>query len=184
MCDCPFYYIACIAIRFSALFWENEVFEHPCEECKMPLVAGGCQFVCSECGERDCSARWIEMDTDEIDKQLCASCAEHTATESTRETAEAFAIEHCRLTTQPKPYNPFSHFACSPHEYDIGERASHTPNACLDWSRHNATNCDKLIAELEKGDPVDLAYYTAIRKRCNFLVCNAEPTIAEHFPNY
>lgn len=153
-----------------------ETVDITCGGCGLPLVDGECPFVCTRCRNKDCDIRVRECGLNP-DDQLCSICSDEIEIDCAMPAAKKYAKANCRLTGTPTKYNPEAHFACTPEEYNLGDRCSHTENSCLTLSRHNATNYDELIRELDRYDPRDQAYRAAIRDRCNQLVCEAEPSL-------
>lgn len=120
-------------------------------------------------------------DTDALlagDERVCPNCYEAWAEECAESEAQAYAIEHCRLTAQVPDYDPELHYACSAEDYEMGAKESYTPNALLAWARHNATNYDELVKDLDRDSGEHRAYYTAIRQRVEQLILDAAPSLS------
>ncbi len=69
--------------------------------------------------------------------------------------AAIFAEAQCRITRPLPEYDPDEEFRCTPEEYENGDKASKTPNAHLCHCRHNGTNYDDLIRELDRSSATD-----------------------------
>lgn len=87
--------------------------------------------------------------------------------------AAIFAEAQCRITRPLPEYDPDEEFRCTPEEYENGDKASKTPNAHPCHCRHNGTNYDDLIRELDRSSATDQVVYRAIRDRIEKLLEDA-----------
>jgi len=99
----------------------------------------------------------------------CLDCAEDYA-DCFWDEARDWAEERCKLTGEVEEYDPEYHFACTPEDYEMGDKESYTPNSVGADNRHNATNYDEVIKDLDPYDPVDRIFYKAVRERIEELI--------------
>ena len=111
----------------------------------------------------------------------CPVCTIDHDEEVSRDDARQYALENCRITSKLPEYDSEVHYAVTPEEFEEGDKESHTPNALLAYARHNCSNYDELIKGLAKMDGADRTYYSAIRKRIDKMICEAEPSIGAEF---
>jgi hypothetical protein len=106
--------------------------------------------------------------------QFCSLCAcEHV--ERTRDAEfKAWAVEHVRVTRTPHEYDPTARHAPTREEYEMGMHEAYTENSVRADNRHNCTNYDDLIRDLNRDDPLDRAKYNAIRRQVEALVGDVE----------
>lgn len=104
----------------------------------------------------------------------CRSCWDQSLREAAREEASAFAKASCKITGSLERYDPSGGFAPTPQEYESGSKEAYTANAVRAFNRHNSTNYDELIRDLDRDDPVSCAYYSAIRERIEELLDDAD----------
>lgn len=124
-----------------------------------------------------CQARLDDEDVGDVepptvvdDLSFCRSCAMEFVEKTYGAEMDAWAAENVKVTGKLAEYDPEAHFAPTPEEYDMGMREAHTPNAVAAHNRHNRTNYDELIRDLDRDDPFDRALYFAIRRRVTALV--------------
>jgi hypothetical protein len=111
----------------------------------------------------------------------CETCAATLLKEEARE-ARAFALERCRITFPPEKFDsdPKLRFAPTREQYEMGSKEAYTWNAVRASNRHNRTNYDALLSEVEaelglgRDDPVTRVWYEAIRERIEALLEEAE----------
>jgi hypothetical protein len=118
----------------------------------------------------------------EGDDFICQPCFE-----SSIEAAEAEAaarVERCAIKSRPlPPYDPALEFAPTPEEYAMGDRVAYSPGSYLTHCRHNLTNYDELIDDLDKERFLDSIVYVAVHNRILALVVEAvreDRVCAEH----
>ena len=97
---------------------------------------------CDDCGERLTDEAYWDSDSD----CYCELCANQLV-EKTKIEAESYAREHCKIT-------------CQPPTYDL---VYETPNALAALCRHEYTNYDELIKDLDRDGITGRIYYKAIR---------------------
>lgn len=112
----------------------------------------------------------VEPPTVVDDLSFCRSCALEYVEKTHGAEMDAWAADNVKVTGQLDEYDPDVHFAPTREEYDMGMREAHTPNAVAAHNRHNRTNYDELIRDLDRDDPFDRALYRAIRRRVEALV--------------
>ncbi len=80
--------------------------------------------------------------------------------------------EHCRITRPLPEYDddPEREHRPTPEEYAAGDREAHTPNAHTTRCRHEFTNYDELIQDLEPTNVWDRIRHAAIRERIHELI--------------
>lgn len=102
----------------------------------------------------------------EFEHHLCETCVE-TYVREEEAAAKEFANEHCKITSRFPEYDDENEFRCTPEEYEMGERASNTPNAYFTKCRHECTNYDELIQPFpkESDEIADHVFYSAISRR-------------------
>lgn len=77
----------------------------------------------------------------------------------------------CKLTTQSfGKFNPWLESKCTRIEYENGIKESYTPNSFRASFRHNRTNYDELIKDLDRYSVSGKIYYQVIRKRIETMV--------------
>jgi hypothetical protein len=87
-----------------------------------------------------------------------------------RHEAKHFAGEHVRLIGVPLEHDRLHHHAPTSEEYGAGHREAYTENSVAAWNRHNATNYDELICNIDHDSPRGNIYYAAIRERVDKLI--------------
>jgi hypothetical protein len=110
------------------------------------------------------------------DLPFCSRCAcEHV--ERTRGAElKAWAVEHVRVIGTLHEYDPTERYAPTREEYAAGMREAYTENSVRVHNRHNCTNYDELIRDLNRDDPFDRAKYSAIRRQVEALVGDGDGT--------
>lgn len=82
------------------------------------------------------------------------------------EEARGYAERHCRVTRRPLPaYDPVLEYRCTPEGYAAGDRSSYTRSSFRCRLRHEYTNYDVLIRDLDRLDWADGVRYLAVRRR-------------------
>lgn len=106
---------------------------------------------------------------------VCEACVSELTPQLIQE-AEAYAREHCRITRPPHKFDPEFECRCTPKEYDDGDRMSYTENSVWTTNRHECTNYDQLLEELnlERDSIAGQVYYRAIRRRIREIIDDAE----------
>jgi hypothetical protein len=121
---------------------------------------------CLECnrllGEHEGAIFWGDV-------YRCEDCSYKVA-EVLEVTAAAFAVEHCRITGKLPRFNPACEVRCTMEEYAEGFRDSYTRNSHLCECRHNYTNYEELIENLDRDNVRDQIFYGAIRMRIDALL--------------
>ncbi len=120
-----------------------------------------------ECGCTICGARQHELYV-ATEGLCCEDCAKAIVA-STIDEAREFAQREVKITSPFPTYPPELEYACTPEEYRMGDRESHTPNAHNCYCRHACTNYDELLKELDRDSIRDGIYYNAIRYRIDEL---------------
>jgi DNA-directed RNA polymerase subunit RPC12/RpoP len=132
------------------------------------ITEEGEELRCAECnrlfGEEEEAVYWG-------DEYRCEDCSEKLVESVEAEVAE-FAEQNCKITETLPKYNPAHEFRCTPEEYESGSKESYTHNSHLCYCRHNCTNYDELIKNLDKlGDHLEgKIHYEAIRSRVDELL--------------
>jgi hypothetical protein len=106
------------------------------------------------------------------DEYMCEDCG-MAYLEEVKGEAIAFAVANCKITGPVELYDPTMRFAPSQDEYHSGNREAYTENSVEAHNRHNRTNYEDLIKDLDRRDPVDDVRYWAIRARIRELLEDA-----------
>lgn len=106
---------------------------------------------------------------DGIDEFFCKKCMDLRIEECHQEAVE-FALENCRITSPLPEYESELELRCSPDAYAMGDWACYTPDYHMARCRHNCTNYDELIKDLDREAVPDRIYYNAIRERITDLL--------------
>ncbi|MDB5306552.1 MAG: hypothetical protein JWO38_754 [Gemmataceae bacterium] len=125
---------------------------------------------CDACGERLTD----ECVPDGCGGFFCVPCLKELLKEWEVE-ARQYAAENCRITRALPEYDPDLEFRPSPEDYAAGDREAYTPNAHMAKCRHEFTNYDELIRNLDRDSMEDQVAYEAIVTRINALLIEAEP---------
>lgn len=121
-----------------------------CESCS------GSVLDCLDSG----AARYIDSEG------ICIECAESDH----RDDATAYAEKHCKVTRELEEYDSTQRYAPCPEAYALGDREAYTENSVYASNRHNCTNYDDLIRDLDRDSSRDRVYYDAIRARIDELL--------------
>ncbi|HQX50739.1 MAG TPA: hypothetical protein PLY87_02345 [Planctomycetaceae bacterium] len=114
--------------------------------------------ICMEC--KDEMIEWGVFDG--VERYLCESCAETICCELIP-TAKDAAMNSLEFTCELPTFDPAKAWACTSKEYEMGSRESYTENAFRTHCRHQCTNYDELIADLDRDNMYDQVSYQAIR---------------------
>jgi hypothetical protein len=121
-----------------------------CRECRKPLS-----------NEDECYSY--------SDGVFCLPCGDLLAANYWLEARE-FAMARSAIKPDLPKYEGDSSFKCTPEQYAAGEKMSDTPNAHFCSCRHEYTNYEQLIADLDCETLRDKLFYAAIRSRIDKLV--------------
>ena len=103
------------------------------------------------------------------DDFICCSCAEQMA-----EDLKSQAIDHassaCKLDAELPIFDPATSRTITPDEYANGARESNTENAYRCRLRHDFSNYDTLISQLDRDCCIDSITYQAIRARMDEMI--------------
>lgn len=127
------------------------------------------RFICTSC---EC-----EITTDECYAEcggdtMCLGCYEDAADEYESEapiqTKEA--LEMLKITCEFPLYDESQEYAPTREEFEAGFKEAYTPNAYRCHLRHECTNYDDVIRDLQRGEAIDQTIYKAVRDRVEEMI--------------
>jgi hypothetical protein len=134
--------------------------EHRCPQCDRTLG------VDTECA-------YLKGIPDRSDGYYCDSCTRALLLEAARDAVDV-ARDECKLTGRLHRFDPAHRSAPTREQYEAGDREAYTENSVRAYNRHDRTNYDALIAELDRDNAIDRIFYNAIRDRIDVLLDEAE----------
>ncbi len=140
----------------------------PCDDCT----------TCARCGKPLCRNCHPEDGWNTVDAELyCDDCTRVIIAENRDLIAEYVAA--VAITGRIHWHDPAHRFAPTPEAYAAGDREAYTENSVRAFNRHERTNYDDIVRDLDRDDALDRAIYEAVRARVEELLAEAEPVGGE-----
>jgi hypothetical protein len=109
---------------------------------------------------------------DEVQDYLCEECMQDQI-EMYEEEANEFAATNCKIVYPLPEYDAENECRCTPEEYARGEKLSNTPNSYRAACRHEYTNYEELLEDVERDSIRGKVFYEVIRTKIDDLLEDA-----------
>lgn len=146
-------------------YQECNVAEFLAEHTEWDLICGMC-----ECEITD--SILYHMPANDV---ICEKCYDDAVEKEDAEAEAAQpriaeAVAMCRATSDVSPYDKSEEYAPTREQYERGDKTAYTPNAYRAHVRHNCTNYDSIIRDLDRYDWIDRLICDAVRERIDEIV--------------